>query len=185
MKDASKLNYNVLLIVNSIFAFSIGILGPFYFLFVKDFGESATLSTYGISLGLLFFIQSIFVYFIGRFSDIIGKKKFLIWFGYFSAAVTLMYLFISEGWELYALQVANGFIIAAWQVLEISVLADITDRPNRGREIGRYKAIVGVFSAVALIVGGAVIGSFGYQTIFWIVALLQLGATTSLFLMIE
>lgn len=56
--------------------------------------------------------------------------------------------------------------------MEMAFLGNITKKATRGKSIGSYKAIIGVSSALAIVLSGFLAGAFGVQIIFYITAAL-------------
>ena len=63
----------------------------------------------------------------------------------------------------------------------MAFLGDITKKARRGRDIGKYNALLGIAEAAAIFVGGFLTGIFGFEIVFYIVALIFIGSTTVLF----
>ena len=64
-------------------------------------------------------------------------------------------------------------------------LGDVTQKRRRGIQIGKYNAIIGVFSAFAIIIGGMLISKFGFRIIFYAISSLFFISTSLLFLIKE
>ena len=160
-----KRMFRMLLLANSLAAFSIGLFTPFYYLFIRDFGGG--IETFGIALGLMLLAQSLTYYFAGRFSDKIGRKPLLVASALAFAVIIIAYTFITELWQLYALQIIFGIQQAVFIVSETSFLGDLTTKATRGRHIGLYSAIAGVLTALGMMVGGLFAKNFGTNFIFY------------------
>jgi len=115
--------------------------------------------------------------FAGKFSDKIGRKPFLVIGGFATAIVVFLYTVIDATWQLYLLQIFSGIIAAGFETAEGAYLGDLTDHSKRGEEVGKYDAIIGVSEALAIIAGGFLAGRFGFETVFYIVAVISLIST--------
>jgi len=173
-----KWNYKIYLISNIIISLAGGIFGPFYILFIQQKGKS--LENFGMALGFLTISQSLVAYLAGKYSDVLGRKPILIAQGYLYAIVILLYLFINQTWQLYFLQVVNGLIEGLGIAVAPSLLADITETKERGKLIGKYKALIGIVSAIAMMASGYLAAFTGITTLFIIMALAQIIATSLL-----
>lgn len=163
--------------------FGNGLLAPFIIIFMKDLGGSV--ENLGIAMALLAFTYSVVAYFGGKYSDKFGRKKVLIIFLYLGAAEILAYSFVSSLMQLYVLQIISGATSAVVQTADIALFADITTRRVRGAQTGKIMAAIGMSSAVALLVGGYLVGRFGYDIIFYLVSAVGFIGTTALFLIKE
>jgi len=180
----SKLkNFRYLLISTSISTLVGGIIGPFYVLFVQKLG--GTLENFGISFGLMAVSQSLTSYMIGKYSDKLGRKTFLILSNITSAIAILFYLAISSPTQLFILQIFYGIIGAMWRTSETAFLGDITKRKIRGLMIGKYNAIVGLLEGIAMIIGGFVVGRLGIEVMFYVSSFAIGISTIPLFLIKE
>jgi len=163
-----KRNYKIYLVSNVITSLAGGIFGPFYILFVQQKGGG--LEKFAIAMGLLLLVQSIVSYYAGKFSDIFGRKPLLIFEGYVYAIVILLYLFIDKTWQLYSLQMIMGFLAGLELTASTAFLGDITEKEKRGADIGRYHAIVGIVTALAMMAGGYIIAIIGIKSVFVLMA---------------
>lgn len=176
----SKLeNYNVFLLSNSLLYFSWGLFQPFWIVFVQKIGGS--IEQLGFSIGLMVLAQSITSYFVGKHSDLSGRKIFLIISGFFMSGVIFAYTLITSLFQLYVLQVLYGIVGAMQSTMEQSFLGDITKKASRGTDIGKYHALVGVMAGIAMMGGGILVGSFGFKVMFYIVAMLVFVYALALF----
>ena len=180
MNDSTTLvqqqNYRIYLISNIIISLVGGVFGPFYILFVQQKGGGV--ENFGLALGFLLLTQSIVSYFAGKYSDISGRKPLLILQGYLFSIVILSYLFIVQIWQLYLLQIINGLLGGIEVAVGSSFLADITETKNRGRMIGKYQAIVGITTAIAMMLSGYFVALTGIKTIFIIMAIANVFSAT-------
>ncbi|OGI15819.1 hypothetical protein A3K63_00440 [Candidatus Micrarchaeota archaeon RBG_16_49_10] len=175
MEEQGNLNLKAFILSNSIVYFAAGLFGSFYFLFIEKMGGS--IENFGISVGLMTIAQASTSYFGGKYSDKFGRKPFLIASGFISALTVFLYTIINSLWQLFALQVLNGIISSIYGTSELSFLGDITEKTTRGLNIGKYNAIVGIFAGLAVILGGFLIGKFGFKLIFYFCSLFYLVGT--------
>ena len=172
-------NYRIFLFSNSLMAFASGLFGPFYIIFLQNFGGS--IQQFGFSIGLMALFQSVTSYFAGKYSDKIGRKIFLLLGGFLSAAIIFLYTLITSIMQLYILQVALGITGAMTGTMTAVFLADVTKKVSRGTDIGKYRAIVGIISALSIMGGGYVVGQLGYKAIFYFTAAVTAVSTLLLF----
>lgn len=176
-------NLSVFTIVSSIGEFAWGLIGPFYVIYVQKIGGS--IESLGIAFGILLITQSLTSYFAGKYSDVFGRKPLLILSGYVTALIFFIYTLVQTVFQLYILQFIWGIVIAVDATASTAFLGDITQKSRRGTQVGKFKAIIGIFAGFSIILGGILVGKFGFKLIFYIGSLLLFTATTLLFLIKE
>ncbi len=172
-------NYKIFLFSNSMLAFAIGLFTPFWIIFLQKFGGGV--EQFGIAIGIMVFAQSITSYFVGKYSDKLGRKVFLIAGGFILAAVVFSYTIIQTLVELYILQVLNGVTNAMQMTMETAFLGDVTKKTTRGLNIGKYHAIVGAIAGLTIMGSGYIVGGLGFNIIFYAVAIIIFISTLFLF----
>ena len=172
-------NYKLFLISNSLLAFILGIFTPFYILFLQDFGGNA--EQFGLAVGLMMLAGALTSYFVGKYSDVFGRKRFIVAGGLLETAVIFTYTLITTLPQLYILQAINGVTISMQTTMETTFLGDITKKEKRGLDIGRYQAILGVIGALAMMGSGFLVGTLGIKILFYAVAAVVLISTVPLF----
>jgi MFS family permease len=71
------------------------------------------------------------------------------------------------------------------KTVSTAFLGDTTKRSKRGMQIGKYNMITSIFSGFSIMVGGLLIGRYGFQIIFYIGSFSMFMATSLLFLIKE
>jgi MFS family permease len=163
---------------NSLMALAFGLFGPFYLIFINDLGGS--IENFGIAVGLVVLSGALVSLVAGKYSDKFGRKPFLIFGGYASAVIVFLYTVIYSVWQLYLLQILSGVIISIFETSESAYLGDVTKKQKRGEEIGRYDAFIGIAESFAIFIGGFLVASFGFDTMFYLISIIFLIATTIL-----
>ncbi|GIN98234.1 putative MFS-type transporter YitZ [Siminovitchia terrae] len=150
---------------------SIAILGsslvfPFYLIFIKEVGGGFL--QYGISYGL-FTVSSAFVHImVGRLSDRMGRKLFLLINSWGMAVLLLFFPIVIHVWQVYILQVLLGAAGAMQKTSEKAMLGDFTNSSSRGAVIGYYHFWTSIFAGAAVMLGGLIIDLFTIDIIFYI-----------------
>jgi len=176
-------NLTIFTISSSIQQFAAGLIGPFYVIFVQQIG--GTIENLGIAFGVLGFFSSLATYFAGKHSDESGRKPLLILTGYLTSVLFLLYPFVETLLQLYVLQAIAGVVNSLFRIMASALLADITMLKRRGSQMGLYNAVVGILASFALIIGGFLIGSLGFNIVFYLFSGLTIISTTFLFLIKE
>lgn len=159
-------------------SFASGLLGPFYIVFVQQF---TGMETFGLAMGIMVIFYSLAGYFAGKYSDIFGRKYFLITSGILASLIIFAYTLISSVLQLIVLQILNGIVSSVYQTIETTFLGDITKKQSRGRDIGKYHALLGFASGVAMIIAGFIIARIGFEIIFYATAFLTFVSSLILF----
>jgi MFS family permease len=176
-------NLMIFTLASSIMSFASGLLGPFYVVYLQKIGGS--IENVGAAFGLMIVTQSVVSLFVGKYSDALGRKPFLIFSTYLTSVIVFAYTLISTLVELYLLQILLGIVDATHATVSTAFLGDITKRSKRGLQVGKYNAIVGIFAGFSMMLSGMLIPEFGFQIIFYAVSLFYLFAASLLFLIKE
>ena len=163
-----------MMLSQSAMMFGSGIVFPFYLIFVKEIGGDFT--EYGIAYGLFTLCSAYLNWWFGKSSDRYGRRKFLLIGAWGTALLFLVFPVVTDIWQVYALQVLMGAFGAMQRTCEKALLADMTDEGKRGEQIGRYHALVSVFSGLAVIAGGYLIDLFALDVMFYIGSVILFGS---------
>ena len=163
-ENARRLKW--LLVSQSMALFGSGIVFPFYVIFTKEVGVN--FSEFGIAYALFSLSAAATHWVVGRWSDRLGRKPFLLLNAWGTAFLFLLFPMVTDLWQLYALQVVLGVFGAMHRTSEKALVADLTSEGDRGRVIGRYHGWVSVFSALAVVAGGFLIDLFTLSVIFYL-----------------
>lgn len=155
-----------LLASQSIALFGTGLVFPFYVVFTRELGANFT--EFGIAYALFSVSGAATHWLVGRWSDRLGRRPFLLLNAWGTAALFLLFPMVTTIWQLYALQVVLGVFGAMHRTTEKALVADLTDGQDRGRVIGAYHGWVAVSSALAVVAGGWLIDLFTLDVIFYI-----------------
>jgi len=176
-------NFRYLLLSSSIGAFMSGIFGPFYVLYVQNLAGGV--ENFGIAFGLITLSSSLTSYFVGKYSDKIGRKPFLIYSSFIGAALLLSYVFIKTVLQLFVVQTVSGITDAIWYMSEKTFLGDITKKKSRGRMMGKYEAVLGILKGATMLFGGFLVGVMGFEIIFYLMSLASASSAIPLFFIKE
>src|SRR3989338_9954859 len=129
-------SFRWLTISQSITILGSGLVFPFYILFIKELG--ANFSEFGISYGLFTISAALVHKLIGKWSDKLGRKIFLIGNSWGMAFLFLLFPIVTQIWQVYVLQIILGIFGAMQRTSEKALIADFTDGEKRGEQIGTY-----------------------------------------------
>jgi MFS family permease len=127
--------------------FASSLVFPFYILFLKNVGSSFT--QFGFSYGLFGISAALIHPLLGKLSNQIDNRYFLIGHAWGMATLLLFYPHIESIIQVYAIQIFLGLFGSMQKHGEKILLADVTDGGSRGATIGSYHFWTSVFSAAA------------------------------------
>ena len=148
----------------------------------RDLGASATQLEWVVSAYMLAFAAALIT--AGSLGDLLGRKRlFVIGITVFGAASLCAGLATSPG-ELIAGRVVQGAAAAVMTPQLLATFRTVFDGAERGKAFGLYGAILGLASAVGLLLGGVLTSAdlfgWGWRSVFFVnvpVALISLAAS--------
>nr|BFD81366.1 MFS transporter [Streptomyces sp. Xyl84] len=129
-------------------------------------GEADT----GLSQTVFFTASAMFSLFLPRFSDIVGRKRVLLWMLVLMAAGTVLAALAPN---IAVLDVARAVQGACGPVVQISLLmlrSEVTDPKRFGTLMGVVAAVNGGIAGVDALAGGWLAGAYGFRSVFWVIA---------------
>jgi len=169
--------------VSSIWGIVFGLIGPFYAVYIAKI--SGGMEKLGLAFSIMILVQAFTSYFVGHYSDKLGRKPFLFASAYTDACVLFAYTLVTEAYQIYILQAFLGVTNAVSTTARESLLADLTKRERRGSQIGKYNGMVNVFSAVGMTAGGYLTKYYGLKSIFYFGSVIIILSTILLFFIRE
>jgi DHA1 family multidrug resistance protein-like MFS transporter len=183
LSPSSARNLRIFTTISSIWAIIFGFIGPFYVVYIEKL--SGGIEKLGLAFSIMVLLQSLTSYCAGRFSDRLGRRPFLFITAYADAVILLLYTVIQETYQLYLLQGILGIANGVGDTISTSLLGDLTVREQRGREVGKFNAIVGFSSAVGLSLGGYMAKFYGLKSLFYLASIVVVLSTILLFFIKE
>ncbi len=183
MNSSSVRNLHIFTTVSSIWAVVMGLIGPFYVVYVSNL--SGGIEKLGIAFGIMALVQSATTLLAGHFSDKLGRKPFLFLTAYTDALILLLYTVINKNYQLYILQAMLGVTNGIAATISTSLLGDLTVKTERGKGVGRFNAVVGLSSAAGLFISGYVAKLYGIESLFYFASLSVALSTVLLFFIKE
>lgn len=153
-------------VLSSIWGIVYGLVGPFYVVYVSNI--SGTTEKLGIAFSIMILVQSLTSYIVGRYSDKMGRKPFLLMMGLLDAAILMAYTVANKTHHIYILQGLLGVTNAMSITIRGAILGDLTKKERRGADIGKFNAVVGVFSGIGIALGGYITKVYGLKSIFYL-----------------
>ena len=164
------MNLKWVIISQSWILFGSGLVFPFYIVFLRETG--ANFSEFGLAYGLFTLSAALVHRWIGKVSDQLGRKIFLLISAWGTAVIFLLFPIVTSIWEVYVLQIILGVFGAMQKTSEKALIADFTEGRDRGKKIGSYHFWVSIFAGLAVIAGGFLIDLFTVDVIFYMGSLI-------------
>ncbi|TLS36823.1 MFS transporter [Pseudalkalibacillus caeni] len=150
----------------SIALISSSIVFPYYLLFIKNVGSS--FAQFGLAYGLFTLTSALVHRWIGKTSDKVGSKVFLIIHAWGMAVAFITLPLVSSLLQVYMLQVFLGVLGAMQKTCEKSMLTEFTAGSKQGELIGNYHFWTTMCSALAVMGSGFLIDYLTIHAIFYV-----------------
>jgi MFS family permease len=164
---------------------SAGLLGPIFALFIEDFIIGSNAAVAGIAAGVYLFSRSILQIPIAHFLDRVRGEKDDFWlmfiFTLLFSVVPLLYLVINTPFQLYIIQIINGFFTAFTFPAFMAIFTRHIDKEKEGTEWGVYFTLTDIISALFAIIGGYIATFAGFPILIVIVVTLSVLGTLLLY----
>ncbi len=145
--------------------------GPVFAIFITQHINGGSAAVAGFAVSIFWIVKSIVQLPIARFLDRTDGETDDYWamvLGYFfSGLIPFAYIFVSEPWHLYLVNGVYGFIMA-WAVPAwYSIFTRHVDKWRISFEWSLESVFaIGMSTAVAAALGGYIVDTFGFRTLF-------------------
>ena len=164
----------ILITTNSILAFVVGLFAPFYAVFVEGLGGNIAFA--GLSWAIFSIVAGVLILLFSNWELKVKEQELLIALGYIlRGGVFLSYAFMTSITQLIFTQIFWGVSAAIGVPAFDAVYADHTAKDSSIVQWGEWEGISSITGGIAALVGGIMIQSFGYQTVFLAMAITSLG----------
>ncbi len=162
-----------LLISESLYEFAAGLFGPIYAVFVEKIGGD--ILTAGWAWALFAITSGITLYAMGKLEDKIKKDELIVFIGFILASIGFLgYIFISEPWHLFLVQVILGFGWAFGTPAIDTLYSKNLERRNMDSEWGTWEASMRIVQGISAFVGAIIAFTFGFKILFLIMFILSI-----------
>lgn len=147
-----------------------GIISPFLPIFAKQHGAN------GFWLGMIFagfgFSRAIVMPFIGRVSDKVGRKIFVVSGLFLYVVIAQFYLRAGSVYQLTLVRMLQG--LAAGMILPIvmAYVGDLAEKGKEGQTTGLLNTVFYLGLATGPFLGGILHSEFGFDTVFHVMSVL-------------
>ena len=167
LPSGSKLNKNLrlLIFVNTVITFTVGMFAPFYAVFVVKIGGGAALA--GVSWALFSVVSGILILLLSKWELRIKRQHILLAIGYLiRSMVFLSYAFMNNIPQLLITQVLWGIASAIGTPAFDALYTSNTSKETAIVEWGDWEGISAIATGVAALIGGLLIQSVGFKILF-------------------
>ncbi len=155
----------ILITVNTVMVFIIGMLAPFYAVYVQKIGGDIAFA--GISWALFSIVAGVLTLLFGKWQLKIKEQELLLALGYLIRGVVfLSYAFMGSITQLIFTQILWGIGAALGTPAFDAVYSAHTNQNDSIIQWGQWEGIAAIATGLAAIVGGVLIQALGYSPIF-------------------
>lgn len=156
--------FKILLVENTLYEFGAGLYGPIYAVFVGEIG--GTVLTAGIAWSIFLISLGAFGFVASKFIDRLSLKKATIVTSILHAFLIFGYVFVSQIWQLYLLQLLTGIIGAINFPVWDAWFANMQKGEKRGSGFALLHATNNMGRGLAALGGGVIVFFVGFKTLF-------------------
>lgn len=171
MNDKEK----ILLYSSNIWNFASGMFGPLLAVFTERIGGSVLDISWAWAIYLI--VTGSFVILIGRYSDHHSKEKIMIGGYALTALFTFGYLLVQTPAHLFAIQAGLGFALALCNPTWYALYDKYSSQKSAGMIWGLADGEAKILTGVAIVIGGFIVNTFSFETLFIVMGILQTAAT--------
>ena len=164
-KEKLNRSLRILIAVNTGMVFIIGMLAPFYAVFVQKIGGNIAFA--GFSWAVFSIVAGVLTLLFGKWQLKVKEQELLLALGYFiRGAVFLSYAFMGSIAQLIFTQVLWGIGAAIGSPAFDAVYAAHTNKESSIMQWGQWEGIASIATGFAAIIGGILIQAVGYFVVF-------------------
>jgi len=165
----------ILLLVEFLIAIGLGMLGPFYAIYIENITNDSRLVGYSYAVFWLTvgFSSPLF----GKLADKNNRKLFLLLGGLLAFAVSIGYNLISSIYDIIILEIINGIATACFNPAYRAITAELTTKKSRGFEYGLLDSISYITYGISALFATFIFTFLGTKSIFIISGTFQLASS--------
>jgi MFS family permease len=157
----------MLCVTAALWNFSINVSGPFYTVYMsqdlKFTAATIGLASIATSLSRLLTQRKL-----GEVSDRLGAAKVQIASMFMLPILPMAWLFITQAWQVIALNIFGGIIWGAFELASFNFLLHLIPPEQRARYSAIYQIVVTIALALGAAAGSSLVGATGYKAVFFV-----------------
>ncbi len=167
-----KNGYKILLTASLLANFADNLIGPFYAVYVQKIGGN--ILNIGFSVAFFSICTGILVIVGGKLSEKINKEIMVI-FGYgFFALGTLLYMIISNPWQLFIIQILFALGTVCLSAPLRMLFAEYIQKGKEGVQWGLESGGEHIVVGIAVLIGTFIVRMYGFTVLFSIMFGIQI-----------
>ena len=170
-----KGNIRTIILAQILIAVSMGIIGPFYSLYLEKISENLT--NVGLLIGFYWIIVGLLEIPSGILADKIGRKKVFIIGSFLFSTSIFLYPFVSNFHQLLLVILLEAVGHSMQLPSLFALLAEITKKEKRSTEMGIIDSAWNIVYGIASIIAGILTINIGFHAIFGIAGFLHLSSS--------
>jgi len=153
--------------------FGEGMLGPLFAVFTEKVGGDILNITSAWAAYLI--VTGILIVIVGKISDKLINKRKLVFIGYvLNAILTFAYLLVDSPLKLLLIQIGLGVAAALATPTWNALYSEYKDKKQTGFLWGLADGGSQFFSGLAIIIGGLIVVTFSFETLFITMGIIQI-----------
>jgi len=173
----SKRNINkslkILFLFNGVFVFASMLLGPLYAVYVESIDEN--ILSISVTWAVFLISATFFTFIVSRRGDSVKEKEHLLMAGFLIRAISwFLFIFVGNIFHLILIQFFLGIGEALGSPSFDAIFAQHLDKGMQIKEYSSWKLIVNGATAVATIIGGLIVVTFGFNVLFIVMSFFAL-----------
>jgi predicted MFS family arabinose efflux permease len=155
----------ILIVVNTSMVFVVGLLAPFYAIFVQKIGGGIALA--GFSWAVLSIVAGVLTLLFSKWQLKVKEQELLLALGYIiRGLVFLSFAFMGSIAQLIFTQVLWGIGVALGTPAFDAVYSAHTNKEDSIIQWGQWEGIAAIATGIAALIGGILIQEIGYTFVF-------------------
>jgi len=164
----------LLLSINSIFVIAANMLGPLYAVYIRNLGGS--IEVVSGTWSVMLFTTTLVNFVLIRYGDRLKEHEYFLIAGFiFRAIAWIGFTSASSILTIVILQVIVGLGEAVGSTGFDAIFAEHLDKASHIRDYAVWKTVSNIIVALATLVGGFIVASYGFKPMFYFMAVIAIG----------
>ena len=172
----------LLLTINSIFVLAGNLLGPLYAVYIEGLGGSIAVVSGTWSVMLL--TTTLVNFSLIRYGDKVKEHEYLLIAGFiFRSIAWIGFVYAGNIFAILILQIVIGLGEAVGSTGFDAIMAEHLDKSRHIRDYAVWKTVSNLLAALATLIGGFVVTSYGFSPMFYFMGVVALACAIFTYLL--